>query len=36
VVLPVDAPVWDPRVFTKKRERLLKGDSGAGLLCPGA
>jgi transposase len=26
VGLPMDAPVWDPTVFTKNRERLLQGD----------
>src|SRR5262249_47416625 len=26
VGLPMDAPVWNPTVFTKNRERLLRGD----------
>lgn len=32
VGLPMDAPVWDPTVFTKNRERLLKGDIAQAFL----
>jgi transposase len=28
VELNIDDPVWDPTVFTKNRERLLKGQVG--------
>ncbi|MGF7178484.1 transposase [Azospirillum doebereinerae] len=32
VGLSMDAPVWDVRVFTKNRERLLAGDVAAKFL----
>ena len=36
VGLNMDDPVWDATVFSKNRERLLKGDSGASLFRAGA
>src|SRR3954452_12653684 len=32
VGLSIEAPVWDVRVFTKNRDRLLEGDIGHGFL----
>src|ERR1700694_276142 len=32
VGLSMDAPVWDVTVFTKNRERLLRGDVACGFL----
>ena len=31
VGLSIDAPVWDVTVFTKNRERLLRGDIARGF-----
>ena len=36
VGLNMDDPIWDATVFSKNRERLLKGDSGASLFRAGA
>ena len=36
VGLSMDDPVWDPTVFTKNRERLLRGRHRPGLLRAGA
>ncbi len=32
VGLSIEAPVWDPTVFTKNRDRLLEGDIAYGFL----
>ena len=32
----MDAPIWDPTVFTKNRERLPQGRHRTDLLYPGA